>query len=102
MVQPVSAYSPMGGAGAAPMRGHSMMGGDAHAHPLSMPASDEGLQSSVRATEYQAIMNAIRGSTSRNEAAARLGISPRTLRYKLARLRDPMGSSMVALGEGVA
>ncbi|MBU6190670.1 MAG: hypothetical protein KGR68_15245, partial [Betaproteobacteria bacterium] len=37
-----------------------------------------------------------------NEAAARLGISPRTLRYKLARLRDPMGSGMVALGEGVA
>ncbi len=100
MVQPVPAYSPVGGTAAAPMRGHPMMGGDAH--PGSLPATDEGLHSSVRATEYQAIMNAIRGSTSRNEAAARLGISPRTLRYKLARLRDPMGSGMVALGEGVA
>ena len=100
MVQPVPAYTPLGGTAAAPMRGHSMMGGDTH--PGSLPATDEGLHSSVRATEYQAIMNAIRGSTSRNEAAARLGISPRTLRYKLARLRDPMGSGMVALGEGVA
>ena len=100
MVRPVPAYSPVGGTAAAPMRGHPMMGGDAH--PGSLPATDEGLHSSVRATEYQAIMNAIRGSTSRNEAAARLGISPRTLRYKLARLRDPMGSGMVALGEGVA
>ena len=100
MVQPVPAYTPLGGTAAAPMRGHSMMGGDTQ--PGSLPATDEGLHSSVRATEYQAIMNAIRGSTSRNEAAARLGISPRTLRYKLARLRDPMGSGMVALGEGVA
>ena len=100
MVQPVPAYSPVGGTAAAAMRGHSVMGGDAH--PGSLPATDEGLHSSVRATEYQAIMNAIRGSNSRNEAAARLGISPRTLRYKLARLRDPMGSGMVALGEGVA
>ena len=31
---------------------------------------------------------------------SRLGISPRTLRYKLARLRDPMPGGMVALGEG--
>lgn len=100
MVQPVPAYAPLGGTAAAPIRGQSMMGGDTQ--PGSLPATDEGLHSSVRATEYQAIMNAIRGSTSRNEAAARLGISPRTLRYKLARLRDPMGSGMVAIGEGVA
>ena len=28
------------------------------------------------------------GNGSRKDAAARLGISPRTLRYKIARLRD--------------
>jgi len=80
------------------------------AFPVGMPnqisplktASEEDLQSSVRATEYQAIMNAIRGSTNRNEAAARLGISPRTLRYKLARLRDPMGAGLMAMSEGAA
>jgi len=67
-----------------------------------VPFSDEALESSVRATEYQAIMNAIRGSASRNEAAARLGISPRTLRYKLARLREPMTGSMAVASEGMA
>ncbi len=61
-----------------------------------------GLESAVRASEYHAIMSAIRGSANRNEAAARLGISPRTLRYKLARLREPLGGAMVALSEGVA
>lgn len=61
------------------------------------------LESAVRASEYQAIMTAIRGTANRNEAAARLGISPRTLRYKLARLREPLsGGGMVALTEGVA
>jgi two-component system response regulator FlrC len=55
--------------------------------PSDEAACTEGLHSSVRATEYQAIMAAIRDSASRSEAAARLGISPRTLRYKLARLR---------------
>jgi two-component system response regulator FlrC len=58
----------------------------ATAHPVGSTLAD-GLQSSVRATEYQTIMAAIRECGSRNEAAARLGISPRTLRYKLARLR---------------
>ena len=48
-------------------------------------------------------MTAIRGTTNRNEAAARLGISPRTLRYKLARLRDPVsGQTLCTLDEGVA
>jgi two-component system response regulator FlrC len=42
-----------------------------------------------RASEHQAILGALRsGSGSRKDAARRLGISERTLRYKLARLRD--------------
>jgi len=80
---------------------------------LAVPAPEaalgDGLQSSVRATEYQTIMAAIRDSSSRNEAAARLGISPRTLRYKLARLRGQNGdegdlletSSCEAMVDGV-
>lgn len=50
------------------------------------PSSD--LQAAVRASEHDAIMEAIRSTRTREEAAKKLGISPRTLRYKMARLRD--------------
>jgi two-component system response regulator FlrC len=54
----------------------------------SVPGSgvlDEGL----RNREEQLILDALRAERGRRkEAAARLGISPRTLRYKLARLRE--------------
>ena len=90
-----------GVAAASPMYGQAGYGAVSNSNfSLPKPTSDEGLHSSVRATEYQAIMNAIRGSNNRNEAAARLGISPRTLRYKLARLREPMSGNMAALSEG--
>lgn len=79
---------------------HVFVGGYASAQLAT--STEEGLHSSVRATEYQAIMNAIRGSANRNEAAARLGISPRTLRYKLARLREPMPGGMAIASEGAA
>ena len=40
-------------------------------------------------TERDLILDALRtGQGNRREAAERLGISPRTLRYKLARLRE--------------
>ena len=82
-----------------PLKSRSAMRADPGLTAVSAPA----LESAVRASEYQAIMNAIRGTSNRNEAAARLGISPRTLRYKLARLREPLaGAGMVALSEGVA
>jgi two-component system response regulator FlrC len=51
------------------------------------------LQSAVRASEHDVIMNAIRSTRTREEAAQKLGISPRTLRYKMAKLRDG-GSSL--------
>jgi two-component system response regulator FlrC len=39
--------------------------------------------------EFQIIVDTLRDTRgSRNNAAERLGISPRTLRYKLARLRE--------------
>ena len=48
-----------------------------------------GLGEEVRNHEEQLILNALRvAQGSRKEAAARLGISPRTLRYKLARMRE--------------
>ena len=50
------------------------------------------LQAAVRASEYDVIMDAIRSTRTREEAAKMLGISPRTLRYKMAKLRDDSGS----------
>ncbi|MBK1690688.1 sigma-54 interaction domain-containing protein [Ectothiorhodospira mobilis] len=47
------------------------------------------LGDTLRSREEQLILDALREEAgSRKEAAARLGISPRTLRYKLARLRE--------------
>ena len=46
------------------------------------------LENAVKASELQVIMAAIQSTDSRMEAAAKLGISPRTLRYKLAQLRE--------------
>jgi two-component system response regulator FlrC len=48
-----------------------------------------GLAASLNHTERQLILDALRGGdTSRRAVAERLGISPRTLRHKLARLRE--------------
>jgi len=46
------------------------------------------LRGSLRAAENQILLAALRAGQSRREVAARLGISPRTLRYKLAQLRS--------------
>ena len=61
--------------------------------PVSIPngpimARPRDLQSAVRASEHDVIMDAIRSTRTREEAAKKLGISPRTLRYKMARLRE--------------
>jgi len=58
------------------------------AGPATPPTGAE-LGAALRASEHQAILGALRsGSGTRKDAARRLGISERTLRYKLARLRD--------------
>ena len=50
---------------------------------------DDSLDSSLKNRESQLIIQALReGNGSRKHAAERLGISPRTLRYKLARMRE--------------
>ncbi len=52
-------------------------------------ASRADLETSLRASEDELILAALRAEAGRRKAAAeRLGISPRTLRYKLARLRE--------------
>jgi two-component system response regulator FlrC len=56
---------------------------------VSAAAAANSLASSLGQTERDLILDALRnGQGSRREAAERLGISQRTLRYKLARLRE--------------
>ncbi len=55
---------------------------------IPMMARPRDLQSAVRASECDVIMDAIRSTRTREEAAKKLGISPRTLRYKMAKLRE--------------
>jgi two-component system response regulator FlrC len=59
--------------------------------PFSMAdtqAAPEALNETVKHSEWQAIMNALNGCRSREHAAEQLGISPRTLRHKLQKLRE--------------
>jgi two-component system response regulator FlrC len=51
--------------------------------------SDSMLQDDLKKREYRVIADALQADGgNRGAAAARLGISPRTLRYKLARMRE--------------
>jgi two-component system response regulator FlrC len=65
--------------------------GNAHDEPIeeqvqtTAPAS---LARSLDQTEKELILEALRTGSGRREVAERLGISPRTLRHKLARLRE--------------
>lgn len=53
------------------------------------PGACVDLPASLRASEDELILEALRAEAGRRKATAeRLGISPRTLRYKLARLRE--------------
>ncbi|WP_193072788.1 sigma-54-dependent transcriptional regulator [Pseudomonas sp. FME51] len=55
----------------------------------AMPAVGSGLGHDVKQREYQLIIDTLRSERGRRkETAERLGISPRTLRYKLAQMRD--------------
>jgi two-component system response regulator FlrC len=59
---------------------------------MAPPSSDSllpsDLFSAVKSSEHQVILAALQATESRVEAAKKLGISPRTLRYKLAQLRE--------------
>jgi two-component system response regulator FlrC len=54
----------------------------------TVPVSDVSLNRAVKKNEQDIIMATLASTRSRAEAAEKLGISPRTLRYKLARLRE--------------
>ena len=58
------------------------------ADSFQLPLDGLDLQHAVKASEHQMIVSAIQTTESRVEAARKLGISPRTLRYKLAQLRE--------------
>ncbi|MDJ0927109.1 MAG: sigma-54 dependent transcriptional regulator [Gammaproteobacteria bacterium] len=79
--------------------GHQIRARDLHfdGGPVAAPprddgnatGSDAGLQENLQSIEGQLILDALdQGHGSRKRAAEILGISPRTLRYKIARLRD--------------
>ncbi|MBU3647051.1 MAG: sigma-54-dependent Fis family transcriptional regulator, partial [Limnohabitans sp.] len=81
--------APAPSAAAAPA--HFMPAATYAAAPIEVreaPAVPVNLEHAVKASELQVIMAAIQSTDSRMEAAAKLGISPRTLRYKLAQLRE--------------
>ena len=54
----------------------------------SIAAEAHNLDRAVKNSECQAIVAAINSTQSRKEAAKRLGISPRTLRHKIQKLRE--------------
>jgi two-component system response regulator FlrC len=85
MFEPASMNASVSVASAAPVAG------EAAAEPVSAtPAADSAeLGETLKNREHHLILDALRASKgSRKSAAERLGISQRTLRYKLARMRD--------------
>jgi two-component system response regulator FlrC len=69
-------------------RGVHPMANEADDSALHSEAHSTDLQSTTRLSEHQVIMATLACTPSKTEAAKRLGISPRTLRYKLAQLRE--------------
>lgn len=51
------------------------------------PSVERGLHAGVKNSEQRLIQAALETTGTRNDAARKLGISPRTLRYKLAKLK---------------
>ncbi len=86
LIQPQDFCLAMGaGAGAAPQPSLA-----AAPQVEAVPAESAGaLGDDLRRREFQMIIDTLRSERGRRkEAAERLGISPRTLRYKLAQMRD--------------
>ena len=62
---------------------------DLPAMVTSAPGKNEGIHADMKHREFELILNALRVHSGRkNRAADHLGISSRTLRYKLARMRE--------------
>jgi two-component system response regulator FlrC len=72
----------------------------ARPHTIADNAAPADLAGALASTEYKAILEALGSSGGRRDrVAARLGISQRTLRYKLARMRAA-GIDMAGAGGG--
>lgn len=61
---------------------------DAAPRETSVHKSVDQLSDALKSSEYKTISEALQASRSRDQAAEKLGISPRTLRHKLQRLRE--------------
>ena len=61
---------------------------------VAAPATPQDLQTAVRDKEWNLVQAALAAAPSRAEAARMLGISPRTLRYKLAQWRTQSACDM--------
>jgi len=60
-----------------------------HSEPIAEPVDDNRLGSELRYQEHQIILDTLASCNGkRKDVAEKLGISPRTLRYKLARMRE--------------
>jgi two-component system response regulator FlrC len=57
-------------------------------HVVPSQTEQTALDGGLKTREFEMILDALRDHGSRKAAAERLGISPRTLRYKLARMRE--------------
>lgn len=67
----------------------AMQPGAGQLAPTLPPTAAGGLGQDVKQREFQLILEVLRAERGRRkETAERLGISPRTLRYKLAQMRD--------------
>ena len=66
-----------------------------HEHVIQ---SDQDLVSAKEQAEWQLIQAALQETDSKKEAAERLGISPRTLRHKLQKLKVAEADSMQSIG----
>ena len=67
----------------------SMLPANATVQPVAVALDGSALENDLRCHEQQIIVDALKAERGRRkETAERLGISPRTLRYKLAKLRD--------------
>lgn len=72
---------------------HIVFDATARPMPVPVPAADPTLTNIVRLHEVQAIQDALAAcGGNRTETAKRLGISERTLRYRLARIREAGGT----------
>ncbi|EAT12543.1 sigma-54-dependent Fis family transcriptional regulator [Bermanella marisrubri] len=61
---------------------------DIESNALFIKEESDALGDNLKQQEYSLILDALRQEKNKKQAAEKLGISPRTLRYKLAKMRE--------------